>query len=149
MTGTVTPETTGVAHPLSMLTGAEVTRATEVLRARGNVPEGALFAHMVLKEPAKDVVAAWQPGAPIAPEVRVLVVPGPGVGVIEAVVSVTAGEVREFRAVEGMRSALLMTDAINAIFTTKDHPDYLAALARRGITDLDNVQIDPWPAGVF
>jgi primary-amine oxidase len=48
-----------------------------------------------------------------------------------------------------MRPALLMTEAINAMFTTKQHPDYIAALARRGITDLENVQIDPWPAGVF
>ena len=47
-----------------------------------------------------------------------------------------------------MRPALLFTEAMNAIFTTKEHPDYIAALARRGITDLDNVQIDPWPAGV-
>ena len=38
---------------------------------------------------------------------------------------------------------------MNAIFTTKEHPEYIAALARRGITDLDDVQIDPWPAGVF
>ena len=42
-----------------------------------------------------------------------------------------------------------MTEAMNAIFTTKEHPDYVAALARRGITDLDAVQIDPWPAGAF
>ncbi len=42
-----------------------------------------------------------------------------------------------------------MTEAMNAIFTTKEHPDYIAALARRGITDLDAVQIDPWPAGSF
>ena len=42
-----------------------------------------------------------------------------------------------------------MTEAMNAIFTTKEHPDYIAALARRGITDLDAVQIDPWPAGAF
>ena len=44
---------------------------------------------------------------------------------------------------------LLMTEAIGAIFTTKEHPEYIAALAKRGITDLDHVQIDPWPAGVF
>src|SRR3954467_4496611 len=97
MTGTVTPEATGVAHPLSMLTGAEITRAAEVLRASGKVPDGALFAHVVLNEPAKEIVAAWRPGAPIDREVRVLVVPGPSVDVIEAVVSVTAGEVRETR----------------------------------------------------
>ena len=48
-----------------------------------------------------------------------------------------------------MRPTLLFGEAIGAIFTTKEHPEYLAALARRGITDLDDVQIDPWPAGVF
>ena len=48
-----------------------------------------------------------------------------------------------------MRPALLMTEAIGAIVTTKEHPEYVAALAKRGITDLDDVQIDPWPAGVF
>ena len=42
-----------------------------------------------------------------------------------------------------------MTEAIGAIVTTKEHPEYIAALAKRGITDLDDVQIDPWPAGVF
>ena len=44
--------------------------------------------------------------------------------------SVTHGEVREWHAVEGMRPALLMTEAMNAIFTTKEHPEYIAALAR-------------------
>ncbi len=149
MTDTVNRPTTQVAHPLSMLTGEEITRATEILRASGKVPDGALFAHMVLHEPDKGTLAAWRPGQPFDREVRVVIVSGPGVGVEEAVVSVTAGEVRSIRTVEGMRPALLMTEAINAIFTTKEHPDYIAALAKRGITNLEHVQIDPWPAGVF
>ncbi len=138
-----------VAHPLSMLTGDEIRRAVEILRAEGKVDDGALFAHVVLHEPEKEAVASWVPGDPIEREVRALIVPGPSLDLHEAIVSVTAGTVREFRVVEGMRSALLMTEAMNAVFTTKAHPDYIAALARRGITDLDNVQIDPWPAGTF
>ena len=31
----------------------------------------------------------------------------------------------------------------------KEHPEWQAALRRRGIDDLDQVQIDPWPAGSF
>lgn len=138
-----------MAHPLDMLTGEEVTRAAELVRGTGRLPEGALFAHVVLHEPAKEELARWKPGDPIDREVRALVVPGPELTMIEAVVSVTSGEVREWREIEGMRSALLMTEAINAIFTTKEHPEYQAAMARRGITDLDLVQIDPWPAGTF
>ena len=50
-----------------------------------------------------------------------------------------------------MRPTLLMHEAAHAIGTIRAHPEYLAALARRGITAdmIDQVQIDPWPAGVF
>lgn len=138
-----------MAHPLDMLTGDEITRAVTLLRATGDVPEGALFAHVVLHEPAKEDLARWKAGDPIDREVRALIVPGPGLDLVETVVSVTHGEVREWRVVEGVRPALLMTEAVNAMFTLKEHPDYRAALAKRGITNLDHVQIDPWPAGVF
>jgi len=138
-----------MAHPLDMLTAEEVARAAELLRATGKVPADALFAHLVLHEPAKEELARWKPGDPVDREVRALIVPGPELTMIEAVVSVTTGELRSWSEVEGMRPALLMSEAINAIFTTREHPDYKAALARRGITDADNVQIDPWPAGAF
>jgi primary-amine oxidase len=138
-----------MAHPLDMLTADEITRAVEVLRATGRVGDGALFAHVVLREPAKDDLARWKSGDPIDREVRVQIVPGPGLKLVEAIVSVARGEVREWSEVEGRRPALLFTEALNAILTTKEHPEYQAALAGRGITDLDAVQIDPWPAGTF
>ncbi|HEX5266091.1 MAG TPA: hypothetical protein VFW24_04910, partial [Acidimicrobiales bacterium] len=138
-----------MTHPLDMLTGDEIVRAVEVLRADGRVPDGAMFPSIVLHEPDKAELATWKPGDPVERRVRAVIVPGPECVVNEAVVSVTAGRVVSFEEHEGMRPALLMTEALNAIFTTKDHPEYVAALARRGITDLDNVQIDPWPAGVF
>jgi primary-amine oxidase len=138
-----------MAHPLDMLTGDEITTAVAVLRESGRVPEGAVFSHLVLHEPAKEDLAQWKAGDPVDREVRALIVPGPSLQLVEAVVSVTHREIRAWREVEGMRPAVLMTEAINAIFTTKEHPEYQAALAKRGITDLDAVQIDPWPAGVF
>jgi primary-amine oxidase len=138
-----------MAHPLDMLTADEITRAVDVLRATGRVGDEALFAHVVLREPTKDELARWKAGDPIEREVRAQIVPGPGLTLVEAVVSITRGEVREWQEVEGRRPALLMTEALYAIATTKEHPEYQAALARRGITDLEAVQIDPWPAGTF
>ena len=132
-----------------MVTDDEITRAVEIIRATGRLTDAARFAHVVLHEPAKEALAQWKPGDPVDRELRALVVPGPELPMIEVVVSVTAGEVRRWDEVEGMRPALLFLEAMNAIFTTKEHPEYIAALARRGITDLDNVQIDPWPAGSF
>jgi primary-amine oxidase len=93
-----------MAHPLDMLTGDEITRAVEVLRATGRVGDGALFAHVVLREPTKDELARWKSGDSIDREVRALIVPRPGLTLVEAVVSVTQGEMREWRAATG-RSA--------------------------------------------
>ena len=137
------------AHPLDLLTGDEVNRAVEILNASGRVPEGSVFVHVVLNEPAKDVVAAHAPGDPVDREVEALIVPDATLTVIEAVVSVTAGEIREWRVIEGMRPALMFGESFDAICKVGEHPDFKAALARRGITDLEQVQIDPWPAGSF
>ena len=133
-------------HPLSMLTPEEVTATAEVLREAGELPEGALLAHVVLDEPAKDVLAAWKPGDPVVRVVRAQVVPGPELVLVETRVDVTNRAVLERTVVEGMRPALSMHEAVMAVFTIKEHPDYIAALAKRGIDDLDKVQIDPWPA---
>ncbi len=140
-----------VTHPLEMLTGDEIVRATEVLRASGKVPQGALFASIVLHEPDKAALAQWKAGDPVDRRVRAVIVPGPENRVIEAVVDVGTGEIVAWTPIDNVRPTLLMAEAVNAIFTTKAHPEYLAALERRGITgaQVDNVQIDPWPAGVF
>jgi primary-amine oxidase len=138
-------------HPLEMLTADEVKRAVGVLRDSGRLPEGALFASIVVHEPAKDVLAQWKPGDPVERRLRCVVVPGPGCGVVEAIVDLGTGAIEGWEEIEGVRPTLLMHEAAQAIGTIRKNPEYLAALARRGITAdmIDRVQIDPWPAGVF
>jgi primary-amine oxidase len=140
-----------IAHPLSMLTPAEVKRATAVLRDSGRLPENALFASIVLHEPTKDALAQWSPGDPVERRVRAVMVTGPECGVVEAIVDVGAGVIEEWDELDSMRPTLLMHEAAQAIGTIRSNPEYLAALAKRGITGamIDQVQIDPWPAGVF
>jgi primary-amine oxidase len=139
------------AHPLDMLRDDEIERAREVILADGRLDGdgSALFAHMVLDEPVKDELARWSPGDPVDRRVRALLVPGPELDLVEVVVSVSAGEVRSWRSIDGMRPALLVTEVLNAMGAVMEHPEYRAALARRGIDDVERVQIDPWPAGAF
>ena len=68
---------------------------------------------------------------------------------IEVVVSVTAREIRSWTVREGARPALLFGESLQAMLGVQAHPDWQAALRRRGIEDLSQVQIDPWPAGSF
>ncbi|WP_426574716.1 primary-amine oxidase [Aquihabitans sp. McL0605] len=136
-------------HPLSLLAPDEVTAAHAVLSAAGELPEGATVVHIVLVEPDKADLAAWTPGTPFDRRVKALILPGPELTMIELVISVTEGAIVDRTVIEGMRPALLMGESFLAMLACKDHPGYVAALARRGITDLELVQIDPWPAGSF
>ena len=149
MTETMTPPTATADHPLAMLSAAEMTRAGEIINGSGRLPESARFVHLVLHEPAKDAVLAWQPGDPIDRQARALAVLGEGLDFVEIVVSITTGEILEWEVVEGMRPALMFGETMVAIGAVREHPDWQAAMRRRGITDFEHVQLDPWPAGNF
>ncbi len=137
------------AHPLEALTAAEIEAAVAVLRADARLTDAARFAYFGLEEPPKDMVTAFAAGSPVERRVRVVIVPGPAADVVEAVVDVGRQALVSWRDVPGMRPALLYEEAFNAIVALNEHPEWQAALARRGITDLTRVQIDPWPAGNF
>jgi primary-amine oxidase len=134
---------TVTTHPLEMITAEEVTRAVEVIRADSRFTDDAVFVHVRLHEPEKGA-----PG-PADRRVEALVVPRPGLEAIEAVVSLTTGAVVSWTAHQGMRPALLFGESFGAITELREHPEWQAALRRRGIDDFDMVQIDPWPAGSF
>jgi primary-amine oxidase len=50
---------------------------------------------------------------------------------------------------DGVRPALGFGESLTTILSLRDHEGFRAALAARGIGDIDRVQIDPWPAGNF
>jgi primary-amine oxidase len=78
-----------------------------------------------------------------------LVPPGARLEAIEVVVSITSGTIRSWTVEQGVRPALLFGESLSAIIGVTAHPDWQAALRRRGIPEDAIVQIDPWPAGSF
>jgi primary-amine oxidase len=136
-------------HPLDALTADEIRRAVAIVVADERYEPDAAFVHVRLHEPNKAVVLAHQPDTPVDREIEALLVPPTRLEAIEVVVSVTKGEIRSWIAHEGMRPALLFGESFSAIVGVKAHPEWQAALRRRGIDDFELVQIDPWPAGSF
>jgi primary-amine oxidase len=139
----------GPAHPLDPLGAEEITAAVQAVRATGRLDDTALFSMVTLDEPAKEAVVGHRRGDPVDRRVRVVVVPGPDDMVAEVVVAVPSGEVVEWRQREGVRPALLFDDSYRAILALRADPEWQAAMERRGITEFDKVQIDPWPTGNF
>ena len=141
-------------HPLAPLTGEEITTAREIVFASGRaaVPNEALrFAYVGLSEPPKDMVRAVDAGEDVALDrcLRIVLLEGPEADVVEATVSVTRGEVDRWEIVRDVRPPLQMEESIMVLAALHDHPDWNAALDRRGVVDRSLVQIDPWPAGTF
>ncbi len=137
------------AHPLETLTASEIEAAVAIVASRSDMDEAARFAYVGLDEPTKDELAAWTRGDGCPRRVRLVIVPGPAADVIEATVDLSQAAVTTWTEVPDVRPALLFEDSLNAIVAIREHPDWVAALARRGIADVDRVQIDPWPAGNF
>ncbi len=137
-------------HPFDALSGAEIEAAVAVARTRPELTEAARFAYIGLDEPTKEEWQRFLDGGVASPRrVRLVVVPGPATDVIEAIVDLDQATVVRFDALADLRPALLFEESLITIVALIEHPDWQAALARRGITDPAQVQIDPWPAGSF
>ncbi len=85
--------------------------------------------------------------------IRLIIVPGPEAAVVEAVVSLGDGRGRG-RSSNGPSTRTSVrpfcsTTPTAAIVALRANPEWQEAMRRRGITDFEKVQIDPWPTGNF
>ncbi len=131
-----------MTHALDPLTAEEITAAVAAARATGRLTDAARFSTVTLDD-------ARRPGVDGGRRARLVIVPGPTAEVVEATVDLGTGEVTGWIDHPGTRPALGFEESLKAIGAVQEHPGVQAALAARGITDVRQVQIDPWPAGNF
>lgn len=137
------------SHPLDPLTPDEIRRASVAVRAAHDLGAGMMFETVTLSEPAKDVVRTFQPGQPIPREAFVCAFDRTNDAVFEAKVDLRADKVVGWRPVPGVRPRILIDDITLVGEVARADPRFRAALAQRGITDFENVQVDPWSAGNY
>ena len=140
---------TAVAHPLEPLTAEEISLAVALLREERGLPGSVRFSYVALDEPGKEELESFTSGASIERRAAAVLIDRATGSVSEAVVSVSERVVRSWRDVAGVQPALLFEDCLDAIIAVKEDTRWQAAMRRRGITDFDRVQLDPWPAGRF
>ena len=134
-------------HPLSMMTEAEAHAAIEVLRRSGRIGDSARFHGFCIWEPPKAEVAAWTPGSDT--DRRFEVVVRENGEVHTAVVSVTRGQVDSWVHHPGIVPRVGMAELFAVMDACRADPGFAAAIAKRGIADTSQVQIDPWPTGDY
>jgi primary-amine oxidase len=142
---------TSTPHPLEPLSAREVQDAVAIVRSKKALSDQVRFVSVTLHEPAPEVALNFQPADPVTREAfMVLYDKSNGKGATyEAVVNITTGEVTSWKHVEGVQPSIMLEEFFASQEAVKAHPDFQAALARRGVTNLDLVNVDPWSAGNY
>ncbi|MGX5775906.1 primary-amine oxidase [Methylorubrum zatmanii] len=138
-----------VTHPLQPLTPREIGEAVRIVQAASPFGGDTRFETIELLEPEKSVARAFKVGDPIARKARVNVFSAKAVGVTRMTVSLDEGTILSTQEFPGKRPMIQLEQFIPIEDIVRAHPDFIAACAKRGITQMSNVCIDPWSAGEF
>jgi primary-amine oxidase len=143
----VTSTESSTAHPLDPLSADEFRHARAILaRDRGFGP-GWRIASIELREPAKEVVRAFNPGDEIRREAWVVLWNTLDGAVFKALLSLTDDEVLSWTPQPGRQPNATVDEFHECDEAMRKHPDVIAKLAERGITDMNLVLIDQWTYG--
>ncbi len=136
------------AHPLDPLSGEEFRATRDILAREKGFGPGWRIASIELVEPAKEVVRSFSPGDPITRRSRTVLWNREDGAAYVAVTSLTDDALLAWDEVasDGRPNATVdeWHDCDEAM---RSHPDVIAALESRGITDMDLVLIDVWTFG--
>ncbi|MFT7653700.1 MAG: primary-amine oxidase [Limisphaerales bacterium] len=140
--------TSSDTHPLRVLTGSEIESAATFLKQ--HLSDKATFSCVQLVEPDKAKVMDKSGHRQLPRILRFMGYDYPehADGGFDATVNLTTSEVLVSRITNG-QAPIGFSDAVSAIKITKADSDWQAAMRARGITDFEQVQIDPWPTGGF
>jgi primary-amine oxidase len=133
-------------HPLDPLSADEIRQAVAILRHERELGPSYRFASISLEEPAKAWLQAWD-GSAFARRARIVTWNRAGGATSTALVDLAQGRVAEFTERAGVQPNFTVDEYHECDEMLRAHPDVLAALARRGITDPALVLVDVWCYG--
>ena len=126
-----------VYSPTDGLTPDEYWTIYKVLRESGHTHEKTLYPSILLREPPKAEVLAWKPGDPIQRKADVVLYDeGKSYA---ATVDITNRKVLDFKDLKGEQAPFTSTEEHQFDDIIKHDPRVIAALKKRGITDLNLV----------
>jgi primary-amine oxidase len=136
-------------HPLDPLSQEEVAAAVRFLLADGHINQQSRFATIVLQEPPKSEVLRFQPGKPFRREAFVVVFQAESNSTYEAIVDLRGRQVLSWNKVPGVQPAVMPIEFEEITAAVRRDSRWQQAIKKRGISDFDKVQVDPWSAGHF
>jgi primary-amine oxidase len=134
-------------HPLDALSAVEIDAAASLFRGAPQFPADGLFSTIVLNEPEKSTVLAFKSGSPVPRQAFAIVIDRRGNRTFEAVADLVGSRIVSWNEVKGGQPPLLAGEYDELSRIVKANPEWQAAIAKRGITDFNTVQVDGWAVG--
>ncbi len=131
------------SHPLDPLGPVEIERVAEIVRRQGRLSDGAWFETIALREPDRNGPATSGRHAfvccydPVSGETW------------DGVADLDHGELLSWQHVKGAQARIVADEFAMGGEVAKADPRFQEACARRGITDMAEVLVEPWAAGHF
>ena len=139
--------TNAADHPLDPLSYQEVWRVLELVRSAGHMDRETRFSQLTLQEPPKQAVLAWHSGAAMPRKAYAVV--RQGRDAFEAIVDLAADRVSSWSPLNGVQPNWSGDDFKAAVDEVLEHPDFLAGLEARGISDTTFLDCSTGPPGYF
>lgn len=148
---TVRPSTTEAAngHPLTPLSPGEIEAAVALIRNSGDLKASCRIQGIWLDEPEKHVILNYQSGSQTERRAVFVLLDRSTGHSEEILVSITGEKIIARKPVEIGQPAISLEEFVEAERICRADRRYQAALAKRGITDLDAVIIDLYGAGAY
>ena len=143
----VAQPTNAADHPLDPLSYQEVWRVLELVRSAGHMDRETRFSQLTLHEPRKQAVLAWHPGAAMPRKAYAVV--RQGKDAFEVIVDLAEDRVSSWSPLNGVQPNWSGDDFKAVVEKVLEHPDFLAGLEARGISDTTFLDCSTGPPGYF
>jgi primary-amine oxidase len=139
------PSPERATHPMDGLAAGEITAATAIMRAAGELDDASRIVSLSLEENSKDEIRNWKPGRPFGRRAFAVILRNGALS--EARIDLGAEKLIDWKAVPNREAALTVEEFIAATEIVKGDPGWRAAMAKRGIDNLDNIVCFPLAVG--
>ena len=136
-----------MTHPLDQITSEEINEAVDLCKSHQDFCEETVFLSISLVEPDKELLRKGS-DVELSRKLKIRGIDSNSDGGFESILDITNNQIISLdRVSNDAQVTYSMAEVFMAQELTKANKDYQEALEKRGITDLELIQIDPWPAG--
>jgi primary-amine oxidase len=137
-------------HPLDPLSAVEIEQALAILRKAHKLSETWRFVSVSLAEPLRPTTAESQPAVPEARKAAAVLFDTESGDSREALIDLGRGQVVLFAPLPaGLQPPIMLDEFVECEAAVKRSDEFRAALAKRGVDDIELVMVDPWSAGMY